>query len=257
MCVPAGMRARLRFGGMIATALLLTLPNGVGIGWDLLMRPGLHNFQRWYRRWGGSVLSSGGIRVAVRLHEALDPTQPVVFVVNHQVAIDIPILMRTVPLPFGFVAKASVRRIPFLGFFAARTGAVFLNRGHPRRALNDLRRAGERVRSGYSVLFFVEGTRSFAPVLGDLQPGAFRLAVEAQVPLVPITICNSYRLADERTRSAQPGTVDVVIGSPISTRGCARRDIPRLMQIVRDTFRVELAPERARWSATSSSPHWS
>ncbi|MEM9998954.1 MAG: lysophospholipid acyltransferase family protein, partial [Bacteroidota bacterium] len=101
---------------------------------------------------------------------------------------------------------------------------------------------------------FVEGTRSYAPVLTGVQRGAFMLAVEAQVPLVPVTICNSYRLADERALAAQRGTVEVVVGAPIPTTGRTRRDLPALVDAVRDAITAELAAEHARWTAPLASP---
>ncbi|MEM6785749.1 MAG: lysophospholipid acyltransferase family protein [Bacteroidota bacterium] len=252
--MPTGWRTRFRFGVMMTAALLLIVPYRIRISIGAIAPVGPRIIRRWYRRWGGGILTSGRIRLQLREQEALDPKQPVVFVANHQVAIDIPILMRAVPISFGFMAKSSVRRIPILGHMAASTGAVFIDRTSPRQALSDLKRAAERVRNGHSVLFFVEGTRSYAPVLADFRPGAFRLAVEAQVPLVPIALCNSYRLADERVFASQPGALDVVVGAPIPTAGRTRRDIPALINTVRRVLTAELAEEFERWSARPGVP---
>lgn len=239
---------------MVSTAFLSMAPLGLGVALDSLARPGVRTLQRWYRRWSGAILGAGGIRVHAILRDDRFLEDPVVLVANHQVAIDIPVAMQAVSLPFGFVAKSSVRRIPFLGMATARSGNLFIDRRHPRQALRDLDEAASTVRAGRSVLFFAEGTRSYAPILGALRPGAFRLALAAQVPLVPVAIRNSYRLADERAFAAQPGTVEVVIGRPIPTAGRGRRDLPALTDAVRDAIQAELADEAARWAATYAGP---
>lgn len=249
-CLPTSLRARLRFTAMLGSAFLLMVPFGLGMGIDSLVRPGRRTILRWYRRWGGGTAACGGIRVHVDERAELDPAQPVVFVANHQVAIDIPVMMRTLPLPFAFVAKSTVRALPVLGFFAQRTGSVFVDRSNPRRSLADLGRAAELLRNGRSILFFAEGTRSFAPVVGPLHSGAFRLAITTQAPIVPVTLRNTYRLADERAFASHPGIAQVVVGSPIQTQGLTRRHIPMLMETVATIIRGELTAEHDRWAAS-------
>jgi 1-acyl-sn-glycerol-3-phosphate acyltransferase len=248
LAIEPTLRSRLRFGAMAAVGALLTMPLSLGVTLHSLLRPGPRTFQRWYRPWSRGILGAGGLRVRTTAHAPIDPTTPAVFVANHQVAVDIPVAMQAIPIPFGFVAKASVRKIPFLGFAVAHTACLFVDRSQPRQALASLQDAAAQVRAGHAVLFFIEGTRSYAPVLMDVRRGAFLLAVEAQVPLIPVTIRNTYRLADERALAARAGTVDVVLGAPIPTAGRTRRDIPALIETVRTAIAADLAVEHDRWS---------
>jgi 1-acyl-sn-glycerol-3-phosphate acyltransferase len=96
-----------------------------------------------------------------------------------------------------------------------------------------MRRAGENIRNGTSVIIFPEGARSYRREMGPFQKGAFLLALEAGVPIVPVTIIDAYEVINEERRMARPGEVHIVIGSPIPLEGKTRRDLPELMETVR------------------------
>ncbi|MGI9174363.1 MAG: lysophospholipid acyltransferase family protein, partial [Rhodothermales bacterium] len=78
---------------------------------------------------------------------------------------------------------------------------------------------------------------------------AFALAVEAGVPVVPVTVVDAYRLMDESRRVMRPGTVRLVVGTPIPTEGLRRRDLPDLMADVQAQMEAELEAEQAAWNA--------
>lgn len=99
-----------------------------------------------------------------------------------------------------------------------------------------MRLAGEQIRDGVSVAIFPEGSRSHGETLQPFKRGAFLLAIEAQVPVVPVTIVNGYRLFNEATRKARPGTMHIHFGQPIDITGWDRKDIPRLVEQVRDAM---------------------
>ena len=84
------------------------------------------------------------------------------------------------------------------------------------------------------MLVFPEGTRSYGASLSPLKKGAFALAIEAGVPVVPVTVRNAYRHMNERLRALEPGgTIEVVVGEPISVENLQRRDIAGLSDAVR------------------------
>ena len=186
-----------------------------------------------------------GIRVHVTNRERLDPRQPCVFVLNHQVAIDIPVASCVIPGPFGWVAKAELERTPVLGAAIRASPSIFLDRSTPRRSAESLRRAGKQIRSGLSVAIFPEGARSYGPGLGSFKRGAFLLALEAGVPVVPITVVNAWDLVNEKHRRARWGMVHVVSGHPIPVSGMTRDHVDSLMKQVRDQMQTELD----RWNA--------
>jgi len=103
-----------------------------------------------------------------------------------------------------------------------------------------MRIAGEKIRSGISVAIFPEGSRSHSGELSAFKRGAFLLAIEAQVPVVPVTILNAHTIFNEKTHQARPGTMHIHFGEPIPIEGMSRGDIPKLMDTVKTRMQVEL-----------------
>lgn len=208
--------------------------------------PTARTFSRWSRRWGRWILQPGGVRIEVEDHARLDPGKPCIFVANHQSALDILVLAAAVPYPFGFVAKAELEKTPILGAAIRHSACVFVDKRDPRTAVKSIQEAGERIRGGNSVFIFAEGERSYSGGLLPFQRGAFFLAVEAGVPLVPVSLLGAYRLLDERRFLFRPGTVRVVLHPPISMHGLTRRDLPEVTARVHEALATSLTQyERA------------
>jgi 1-acyl-sn-glycerol-3-phosphate acyltransferase len=190
--------------------------------------------------WGRLILAGAGVRVRTELRAPLDPRQPVVLVANHQNALDVVTASAGVPYPFGFTAKAALRRTPFIGWVLAHTACVFVDRSTPRRAAQTVAEAAVQIRAGNAVLVFAEGSRTWRTALAPFQRGAFLLAVEAGVPLVPVVLDGDVGVFDERRGASRPGVVRVVVGPPIETAGRTRDDVPALMDAVRAWMEREL-----------------
>lgn len=221
--------ARVCFYWFLFWALLVTIPLSLIQFVTHRFAPTARNFKRWSGIWARLILRGAGIRTRVELPTLPPPDVPYVVVSNHQNLLDILVLAAALPYPFGFIAKAELERIPFLGFAIRNSASLFIDRSEPRKSVESLRRAAERIRTGNSVLVFPEGSRSYAPTLLDFKKGAFAIAVEAGVHLLPVTIVDAYRCMDERHRVLRPGRIHLVVGSPISTEGLRRKDIPALM----------------------------
>lgn len=217
------------------------------------VRPSPYTFQWWCRHWSASLLGGMGIRVQVSHEVALPADQPHVYVVNHQNSLDIPVLGVALPHPFGYVAKAELEGVPFLGAAIRFSPSVFVDRRDPRRSLESLQRAGAQIRAGSSVVIFAEGYRSYQQALNPFKKGAFMLAVEAGVPLVPVVVHDSYRLMDERHHAARPGTIHVTVGTPLPMAGRHRREVPALMEQIRTRMEAMMARREAGMGATSAS----
>lgn len=237
---PATIGARLLFVWFSVVATLWTIPISIIQVISHQFSPTAKNFKRNARVWGGGILSLCGIRTRVIDRASLDRSKPYVFVANHQNLLDILALSAALPYPFGFLAKEELSRVPFLGFAIRNSASVFIDKSDPRRALVSLKAAGERIRNGMSVLVFAEGTRSYRPELQRLKKGAFAVAVEAGVQMVPVTVVDAYRLMNEKKRLVRSGTIHIVVGEPIDIEGSHRRDIPDLMDTVRNRLTTEL-----------------
>ena len=207
-------------------------------------------FKLWATFWARLILIGAGVKVVSEVRAQLSPDEPVVFVANHQNELDIVTLLAGIPYPFGFMAKAELRRVPFLGSVLKRTACLFVDRSDARRAVQSIREAADRIRDGHSVLIFCEGGRSFSRDLLPFHRGAFLLAVEAGVPLVPVTVIDNYRVLDERRAVGRVGTVHMVVGEPLSVDGRTRADIPDLVEEVRAVMKAEL--DRAHGVSSSA-----
>lgn len=174
---------------------------------------------RWIRAigrgWGTVVLRSAGVHLDVRGDEHLDPDETYVLVSNHHSLFDIPALLAGIPLPLRMLAKASLFRIPFLGWYMSRVGYIPVERSDPRKAVASIDQAARQIRAGRSVLVFAEGTRSPEGELRAFKGGGFRLARGTGLPIVPVAVSNSGRLMPRGARRAEPGIIRVRIGPAI------------------------------------------
>ena len=217
----------------------MTVFSGIGTVVHHTLSSDIRVFKLWSRIWGRSILFFAGMRVHIEQRGQL-PDLAYVFALNHQVSLDIPAAGIVIPRPFGWVAKAELSKVPFLGAAIKHSPSVFIDRSHPKKSIESIRVAGERIRNGLSVAIFPEGSRSGSDVLQPFKKGAFVLAIEAGVPVVPVTILDAYCLFNEKEKLARPGKMHIVIGEPIRIDGWSRKDIPRLMEEVRSTMQDEL-----------------
>ncbi len=220
-----------------------------GAFFSLLLSPGVvvqsafqptaRTLRTWMRPWGRGILGMARIRLRV-IERAPLPDGPVVFVANHQNALDIPATVVGLPRPFLFLARHELRSWPVVGWVLEKTACIFIPRDNPRQALASLTHAGERIRGGESVLLFPEGGRSHSHQTAPFMRGPFLLAVEAGVPVVPVTLVGHTGVMDESARLARPGEIALVIGEPIPTDGLRRGDAAALGDRVRDVIEGEL-----------------
>ena len=185
------------------------------------------DYARAIQRWTQPAM---GLTVEVQGQEHLDPERPCIYVVNHQSAFDIPILSGLFPARTVLVAKQEIRSIPLFGWIYQATGNIFIDRSNRQAAVSRLREAANAIRERkVSVWIFPEGTRGKVP--GELLPfkkGAFNLAVEAGVPLVPIVVSPVRVLYDLGARRFRPGMIRVRVLPPVPTTGLTETDVPGL-----------------------------
>ena len=146
------------------------------------------------RLWARFILRAGGVRATTELLAPL-PEGPVVFVSNHVSSIDIPIVFATLPRSFRIVYKSSLLYVPLMGQCLAATRHIAIDRSRAFSAKRSLAAAARRIRNGVSVAMFPEGTRSGDEPMGTFKRGSFKLAVEAGVPVIPVSIIGLRKVA--------------------------------------------------------------
>lgn len=164
----------------------------------------------------------------------VDWSKPHIFLMNHQSAFDIPVAFAVIPVNIRFIAKHVLKWIPFLGWYMAGTGMIFLNRSNRREAMRSLKLAGERIRAGSNILAFPEGTRSKDGRILPFKKGSFVLAVEAGVPIVPMAVEGTRGMLPKGSIRLRRHPLRVKVGQPISTAGIKGAERETLMNQVRD-----------------------
>lgn len=177
-------------------------------------------YSRLTQRWARSILWAAGVPVVTEGLENVRAGEPQIIVSNHVSWFDIFALASVLPLPFYFVAKKELERIPFFGMAWKAAGHISIDRSNRQKAIQSLREAGEQVRRDRgSVIIFPEGTRSRTGRLQPFKKGAFTLAVEAGVPLVPTVVTGSYDIMRPDSWTVHPHTVHLRFAEPVVRAG--------------------------------------
>jgi 1-acyl-sn-glycerol-3-phosphate acyltransferase len=189
------------------------------------------------RAWSWLILKTTGVTVRVEGLERLDASRSYVFAANHQSIYDIPIVFATLPFQLRIIAKESLGRIPFMGWHLQRTGHVLVDRSKP--GAGTVKKMARLVAKGHSLVVFPEGTRSPDGVVARFKGGSFVIALDAQLPIVPITIIGSRHVMRKGELTVHPGAVSLVVHDPIETTGRARDAARDLAGTVRDLVAAE------------------
>ncbi|MBM4381856.1 MAG: 1-acyl-sn-glycerol-3-phosphate acyltransferase [Deltaproteobacteria bacterium] len=184
------------------------------------------------RNWIRWIFATSRIEVQVEGLEHVRATPCAVYMSNHQSVLDIGAIIETLPVSWRFVAKKELTYVPFFGWALALSDQIVIDRGNRRRSVESLRRAAERVRAGANVIIFPEGTRSPDGKLQPFKSGGFHLAVDAGVPVIPVTVSGSAALTPKHSLKVLSGPVKVVYGAPIPIAGPHARDREALKQRV-------------------------
>lgn len=185
------------------------------------------------RGWGRFILRWCGVRLEVEGLERLDVRRPCVIAANHVSHYGFYAAAAALPLQWRAVIRAGMRRIPIFGYVGEKAGHIFVRLGDREQARADLQAGIDRLREGYWLLVFPEGRPAAASGLWPFKQGAFRLAIEAGVPVVPLALAESYAPGEGRAWDAAPRVIRVIIGPPVPTIGLQAGDAPALAERVR------------------------
>lgn len=182
---------------------------------------------------------AAGLQISVKGKHNLEDFRPAVFCFNHQSAADFFIIMKLLREDFTGVAKKELERTPIGPIFKA-LGAIYVDRSDKNKAIEAMKPAVEALQSGISVAIAPEGTRSGSPELGKFKKGAFHLAMQAGVPIIPIVIKNAYQAMPKGSNFLKPTHVEVVVLDPVETALWKRKNLNKYVEEVRELFVNEL-----------------
>ncbi|KAJ3390871.1 1-acylglycerol-3-phosphate O-acyltransferase [Chytriomyces confervae] len=183
-----------------------------------------------------------------------DDRRPCVFICNHQSEVDFIAMATVFPKDAVILAKKSIRYIPFMGWYMALAGNVFIDRRNRESAVETMGRVAKIIQEKkVGVFMFPEGTRS-RQTTNELLPfkkGAFNLAVQGQIPIVPMVVSSYHGVCNIKNMIFDGGVIRVKILKAIETEGCTNDDVDRLTQTAQDLMSktlVEISGPVPAWS---------
>ena len=204
--------------------------------------------EEWYpyffvfaRIWGKATLIASGFYYTVERETKLEKGKSYMFVANHTSVTDILLMLAVVKQPFVFVGKAELAKFPIFGYFYKRT-CILVDRASSKSRMAVFERAQKRLNSGLSICIFPEGgvPNDETIVLDEFKDGAFRLAIEHQIAIVPLTFADNKKRFSYTFFSGGPGIMRVKVHQPIPTLGKTLNDKKEIKDAVRTVIYHQL-----------------
>lgn len=201
---------------------------------------------RWWGYWPAKIWSKlfcwiTLVRVSVKGRENIDPRTSYVFVANHQGAYDIFSIYGFLGHNFKWMMKKSLEKIPFVGWACKCSGQIFVDNSSPTAIRNTMEAAKHQLQGGMSLVVFPEGARTFTGRLGRFKRGAYTLAIEFGLPVVPVTINGAFEVLPRTGKLPHWGHITLTIHKPIMP-GCDGHDLTTLMDESRQAIETGLEP---------------
>jgi 1-acyl-sn-glycerol-3-phosphate acyltransferase len=200
---------------------VLALPGGV------LDRSGrrLHWFSY---AWSWLIMRTIFSPVTVTGLEKIDTSKPHVYAVNHASAFDIPVLYVNLPFQFRIAFKKELLAYPIVGWQLRRSGQICIDQQNPSKSVGSIRSALKGLKAGMPLVIYPEGGRTPDGDIKPFLPGAFFLAIKAQVDIVPVALVGTYELLPMNTYHIKCRPLEMRVGEPISTAGLTGRHLKAL-----------------------------
>jgi len=184
-----------------------------------------HDFARF---WSWLIMKTIFSPTTVIGLDQIDTTKPHVYAVNHASALDIPVLYVNLPFQFRIVFKKELLKYPIVGWHLRRSGQVCIDQQNPAGSIGSIRSALKSLKTGMPLVIFPEGGRTKDGTIRTFMPGAFFLAIKAQVDVVPVALVGTYELLPMDTYHIKCQPLEMRVGKPISTTGLKLHDMTAL-----------------------------
>jgi HAD superfamily hydrolase (TIGR01490 family) len=214
----------------------LTGAVAAGVGLGLLTRSRRAGANLAIGAGSDAALALAGVTLNIRGEEHLWSERPAVFIFNHQSSLDMLIVASLVRRDLTGVAKKEAARDPRFAPVGLITDVAYIDRKDSSKARSALEPVVEKLRNGSSLVIAPEGTRTPTARLGRFKKGAFHIAMQAAVPVVPIVVRNAGELMWRGSNVVRSGTVDVAVLPPINTDGWRPQDLNRRIAAIRDAY---------------------
>jgi 1-acyl-sn-glycerol-3-phosphate acyltransferase len=202
----------------------------------------------WFSRtWSWLIMKTILSPVKVTGLDKIDTSKPHVYAVNHASALDIPVLYVNLPFQFRIVFKKELLAYPVVGWQLKRSGQVCIDQQKPTNSIAAIRSAVKSLKAGMPLVIYPEGGRTPDGDIKPFLPGAFFLAIKAQVDIVPVALVGTYELLPMNTYHIKCRPLEMRVGEPISTTGLTMRDMEAV------SARVKKAMEDLYYAPTSLS----
>ena len=187
------------------------------------------------RTWARLLCHLSFVRVKVLGREHITENQSYVFASNHQSGYDIFAIYGWLNVPFKWIMKKELEKIPFVGRACKSAGHIFIARGQTKAALQSIIEAKKKLVNGLSVVIFPEGSRTYTGEIGAFKRGAFQMAADLQLPILPITIEGAFEVMPRTTYWVSPGTITLTFHEAVDTVEYAGKQT-ELMEKVREAI---------------------
>jgi 1-acyl-sn-glycerol-3-phosphate acyltransferase len=188
----------------------------------------------WFSRaWSWLIMKTILSPVKVTGLDKIDTSKPHVYAVNHASAMDIPVLYVYLPFQFRIVFKKELLAYPIVGWQLKRSGQVCIDQQKPTNSIAAIRSAVKSLKADMPLVIYPEGGRTPDGEIKPFLPGAFFLAIKAQVDIVPVALVGTYELLPMNTYHIKCRPLEMRVGEPISTAGLTMRDMEAVSEKVR------------------------
>ncbi|MDO5517029.1 MAG: lysophospholipid acyltransferase family protein [Clostridium sp.] len=183
-------------------------------------------------KWAKSVMDLAGAKITIIGQENIPKDRTALFVSNHQGNFDIPLLMSSIDVPKGFIAKKELEKWPMISTWMKYINCIFMDRSNLRKSAEAIVQGTKLLKKGYSMVIFPEGTRSKGGPIKEFKAGSFKLATKSGCLIVPITINGTYKLLEANNNRIKGADIELVIHPAIDPVKLDKEELDNLNERV-------------------------